>query len=68
MDGQWTKTRFFVRYTSGHRAAKRSTRHPCGDSHPLPNILAHARARRLRMQGAEARIEEVDAMKDGDLF
>ena len=63
-----THARLHVRYTSGHRASRLRSWHPYGDSRPLPHILACALARSLRQQGAEVRIELVDAPRQVALF
>ena len=68
MDDQTLTARLHVRYTSGHRAGKLRVWHPYGDSRPLPELLAHALARTLRLQGAEVRIEALDAPRQGTLF
>ncbi len=68
MDDRCSQARLHVRYTSGHRARKLRAWHPYGDSRPLPQALAHALARTLRLQGAEVRIEVVDAPRQVTLF
>ncbi|MFT5685700.1 MAG: hypothetical protein ACI8RZ_006654 [Myxococcota bacterium] len=68
MNDRITTARLHVRYTSGHRAGKLRAWHPYGDSRPLPHLLAHALARTLRLQGAEVRIEEIEAPCQATLF
>ena len=68
MNDPCIQVRLHVRYTSGHRAGKLRSWHPYGDSRPLPHLLGHALARSLRKQGAEVRIEEIDAPRQAALF